>query len=104
MSGAVDLRGKKALVTGATKGIGGAVASRLQNAKAVVLATARTAPREGEGGIIFVAADVATPEGCETVAAAARDRLGQVDIVVHVVGGSSAPAGGFAHRSTKIGL
>lgn len=25
-----------------------------------------------------------------------RDRLGGIDIVVHVVGGSSAPAGGFA--------
>ena len=96
MSGAVDLRGKKALVTGGTKGIGGAVASRLRDAGAVVLATARTVPREGEGSVVFVAADVTTPEGCETVAAAARDRLGQVDIVVHVVGGSSAPAGGFA--------
>jgi NAD(P)-dependent dehydrogenase (short-subunit alcohol dehydrogenase family) len=30
------------------------------------------------------------------VAAAVRDRLGEVDIVVHVVGGSSAPAGGLA--------
>jgi NAD(P)-dependent dehydrogenase (short-subunit alcohol dehydrogenase family) len=30
------------------------------------------------------------------VAKAVRERLGGVDIVVHVVGGSSAPAGGFA--------
>jgi NAD(P)-dependent dehydrogenase (short-subunit alcohol dehydrogenase family) len=96
MSGAVDLRGKKALVTGGTKGIGGAVASRLLDAGAIVLATARTVPREAAGGALFAAADVTTPEGCETVAAAARDRLGQVDVVVHVVGGSSAPAGGFA--------
>ena len=30
------------------------------------------------------------------VANAIRDRLGGIDIIVHVVGGSSAPAGGFA--------
>jgi hypothetical protein len=35
-------------------------------------------------------------EGCGAVAEAVRARLGGVDIVVHVVGGSSAPAGGFA--------
>ena len=62
---------------------------------ATVLATARTAPSLSEG-IQFVAADVASVEGCRAVAAAVRDRLGGVDIVVHVVGGSSAPAGGFA--------
>ena len=37
-----------------------------------------------------------TVEGCVAVADAVRDRLGGIDIVVHVVGGSSAPAGGFA--------
>jgi NAD(P)-dependent dehydrogenase (short-subunit alcohol dehydrogenase family) len=96
MSGAVDLRGRQALVTGGTKGIGAAVSERLRQAGALVLATARTVPGEGADGVLFVAADVATAEGCETVAAAARNRLGEVDIVVHVVGGSSAPAGGFA--------
>src|SRR5207249_5265956 len=44
----------------------------------------------------FVAADVATAEGCAAIADAVRKRLGGVDVVVHVVGGSSAPAGGFA--------
>ena len=46
--------------------------------------------------IQFVAADVASIQGCEAVAAAVRERLGGIDVVVHVVGGSSAPAGGFA--------
>jgi hypothetical protein len=32
-----------------------------------------------------------------------RDRLGGIDIVVHVVGGSSAPAGGFAVLDDKSG-
>jgi NAD(P)-dependent dehydrogenase (short-subunit alcohol dehydrogenase family) len=45
---------------------------------------------------LFVAADLTTEEGCVTVADAVRDRLGGVDIIVHMLGGSSAPAGGFA--------
>src|SRR5207237_8488725 len=44
----------------------------------------------------FVVAVVSTVEGCAAVAYAVRDRLGGRDIVVHVVGGSTAPAGGFA--------
>ena len=35
-------------------------------------------------------------EGCATIVEAVRQRLGGVDIIVHVVGGSTAPAGGFA--------
>jgi NAD(P)-dependent dehydrogenase (short-subunit alcohol dehydrogenase family) len=91
-----DLRGRKALVTGGTKGIGAAVSARLREAGALVLATARSVPAEAVDGVLFVAADVTTAEGCEAVAAAVRNRLGEVDIAVHVVGGSSAPAGGFA--------
>src|SRR2546426_7868361 len=34
----------------------------------------------------FVAADVATAEGCTIVADAVRKRLGGVDLIVHVVG------------------
>jgi NAD(P)-dependent dehydrogenase (short-subunit alcohol dehydrogenase family) len=35
-------------------------------------------------------------EGCAAVTDAVHDRLGGIDIVAHVVGGSAAPAGGFA--------
>jgi len=45
------------------------------------------------------------------VAGAVRERLGGIDIIVHVVGGSSAPAGGFAvlddrewHRALDLNL
>jgi len=96
MSASMDLGGRKALVTGGTKGIGQAVAARLREAGAIVLATARTAPGDAGGGMSFLAADVATAEGCAAVADAVRSRLGDIDIIVHVVGGSSAPAGGFA--------
>jgi len=91
-----ELRDLRALVTGASKGIGEAVAGRFRDEGAIVLSTARTPPHDLPDGALFVAADVTTANGCATVAAAVRDRLGGIDIIVHVVGGSSAPAGGFA--------
>jgi hypothetical protein len=91
-----ELHNLRALVTGASKGIGEAIATRLHGEGAIALATARTAPSWVPEGAQFVAADLASAEGCATVAEAVRDRLGGLDIVVHVVGGSSAPAGGFA--------
>jgi NAD(P)-dependent dehydrogenase (short-subunit alcohol dehydrogenase family) len=96
MSGYLDLEGKRALVTGGTKGVGQAVVAALRDAGATVLTTARSRPESVESAGQFVAADVSTADGCAAVTEAVRERLGGVDIVVHVVGGSSAPAGGFA--------
>jgi len=91
-----ELKDRRALVTGGTQGIGLAVVRRLREEGVKVLATARTTPAELPDADLFVAADVSTAEGCAIVADAVRARLGGVDIIVHVVGGSSAPAGGFA--------
>src|SRR5712691_5936765 len=88
--------GKRVLVTGGTKGIGAAVVRRLREAGATVLAAARTRPADLADAELFVAADITTLAGCTAVADAVRDRLGGVDVLVHVLGGSSAPAGGFA--------
>jgi NAD(P)-dependent dehydrogenase (short-subunit alcohol dehydrogenase family) len=96
MSKDLGLEGCRALVTGGTQGIGEAVVARLREAGVRVLTTARTTPAELADADLFVSADVATAGGCVVVADAVRDRLGGVDIIVHVVGGSSAPAGGFA--------
>ncbi|RZL63502.1 MAG: SDR family oxidoreductase [Variovorax sp.] len=94
----VELEGRRALVTGGTKGIGQAVVAQLSGAGAQVLTTARSAPRDADApaGVTFVEADVATAAGCASVADAVAAQMGGVDIVVHVVGGSSAPGGGFA--------
>ncbi len=43
----------------------------------------------------FVATDLTTVDGCAKVAAEVRERLGTVDVIVHMLGGSSAPAGGY---------
>jgi len=95
MGADMDLAGKRTLVTGGTRGIGSAVVAQLIAAGADVLTTGRNAPAEGDARD-FVAADLATVDGCATVVEAVRQRWDNVDVAVHVVGGSSAPAGGFA--------
>ena len=106
-----ELAGCRALVTGATKGIGRAVTARLSEAGARVLGTARSRSDDFAGDAGFVAADVSTAEGCSAVVNAVLNMLGGIDIIVHVVGGSSAPAGGFAvlddrewHRALDLNL
>jgi NAD(P)-dependent dehydrogenase (short-subunit alcohol dehydrogenase family) len=101
MSGNLQLGGLRAVVTGGTKGVGEAVVARLRDAGVKVLTTARS-HGELSGDEMFVAADVTRAEGCKTIADAVRKRLGGVDIVVHVVGGSSAPAGGFAVLDDEV--
>ena len=96
MSDYLELSGQRALVTGGTHGIGEAVVARLRDAGAKVLTTARSMPPDLLHTDLFVVADVATPEGCAAVVGAMHDRLGGVDIIVHVVGGSSSSGTGFA--------
>jgi len=88
--------GKRALVTGGTKGIGEAVVAALREAGATVFTTARSQPQSLAHPDNFITADVSTAEGTAKVAGAVLERLGGIDIIVHVVGGSSAPAGGYA--------
>lgn len=92
----LGLSGRRALVTGGTKGVGAAVVQSLRNAGVKIMTTARTIPDTPQDDVLYVAADVATAEGCQIVADAALMQLGGVDIIVNVVGGSSAPGGGFA--------
>src|SRR5882672_8305123 len=92
---------KRVLVTAGTKGIGQAVVTRFREAGARVLTTARGQPNDSADKDLFVAADISTTEGCALVSDAVRQRLGGIDIMVHVAGGSSAPAGGFAVLDDK---
>lgn len=95
MTGFLSLSGKRALVTSGTKGAGLATVSLLRDLGATVLTVARTQPEASADGL-FVAADLTTAQACDTVAGAVRARLGGVDILVHMLGGSSSPGGGFA--------
>ena len=96
MSLDLQLKGLRALVTGGTKGVGAAVVEGLHAAGVQVMATARSAPARSTLGVTYVAADLSTADGAAVVARSVLERWGGVDILVNVLGGSSAPGGGFA--------
>ncbi len=96
MNAAGEFSAVRVLVTGGTRGIGKAVVSRLLEAGADVLAAARQRPADPVDGLRFVAADVATAEGCAAIVECVRREFGGVDAIIHVAGGSASPGGGFA--------
>jgi NAD(P)-dependent dehydrogenase (short-subunit alcohol dehydrogenase family) len=96
------LDGKVAIVTGASSGLGVAFARALAEAGADVALGARRVDRLEEtramvtslgGRAIAVATDVATPEDCERLVAAAIEQFGGVDVLVNNAGvGTAVPA------------
>lgn len=100
MSTFLDLRGKTAVITSGTRGAGKATVALFRELGARVITTARTRPIDFPEEL-FVAADLTTAEGCAMFADVARNRLGDVDILVNMLGGSSAPAGGFSVLSDE---
>lgn len=95
MSPFLTLQGRQALITGGTSGAGAATVALFRELGARVLTTARTKPADFSGAA-FVEADLTTKDGVQTVVDAVRRELGGLDILVNVLGGSSAPSGGFA--------
>ncbi len=71
-----------ALVTGAGRGIGRAVAELLGSRGAKVMAVARTASELESTGFPYVSADLGTRAGCEQAIAHTESCLGPVDILV----------------------
>lgn len=98
MSLFLTLVGKRALITSGTRGAGAATVNLFRELGARVLTNARTKPAHLPDEM-FVAADLTAPVGATLLADAARERMDGVDIIVHMLGGSSAPAGGFAALS-----
>ena len=91
-----ELAGKRVLVTGGTEGVGAAIVTRLAAAGARVATTARSDRPSHSPSELYVQADVSTANGVDSVVRTVLDRYGGIDILVHNLGGSSAPAGGFA--------
>ncbi len=89
-----EFAGKRVLVSGGTRGAGRATVGRFLAGGARVITAARGTP-EPIDGVEFVRADLTTADGSKALADAALERLGGIDILAHVIGGSSTPAGGF---------
>ncbi|MXN49871.1 SDR family oxidoreductase [Shinella sp. AETb1-6] len=100
MSDFLSLEGRRALITGGTSGAGAATVSLFKELGARVLTTARSKPKNFSGAV-FVEADLTTKDGVRTVVDAVARELGGLDILVNVLGGSSAPSGGFASLSDE---
>ena len=96
-----EFTAKRVLVTGGTKGAGKAIADRFRRGGATVIITARSAP-EDKTENHFIQADLSTPEGTTKVIKQILDASRGVDIVIHNVGGSSAPSSGFITVTDEI--
>ena len=85
-----DLRGKRALVTGGTSGIGRGIVERLTGDGASVVFTGRDEGRgsevEAATGAGFVRADASDPAAVEASAAEALRMLGGLDVLVNNAG------------------
>jgi NAD(P)-dependent dehydrogenase (short-subunit alcohol dehydrogenase family) len=92
----LELSDKIAVVTGASKGIGLAVARELAAEGARVVAGARHVEAlEGIEGVTPVPVDLADPEGPSRLVGHAVDELGRVDVLVNNVGAAHVRLDGF---------
>ena len=94
MTSFLNLDGRRALITGGTLGAGAATVALFRELGARVLTTARSKPEDFPDPL-FVEADLTTEAGTRAVIEAVKTQLGGLDILVNMLGGSSAPAGGF---------
>jgi NAD(P)-dependent dehydrogenase (short-subunit alcohol dehydrogenase family) len=96
----LELDGKVAVVTDASKGIGLAVARELAAEGARVVAGARTVdPLQGLDGVAAVEVDLAQPDGPGRLVAEAVERHGRVDVLVNNVGAVRIRVDGFLGTS-----
>ncbi|WIB26850.1 SDR family NAD(P)-dependent oxidoreductase [Curtobacterium sp. MCSS17_015] len=91
-----EFAGKRAVVTGGSRGRGAAITRRLRDGGATVVVTARSATGETPDGATFIPGDISTVDGVEGFATAALDASGRVDILVDNAGAARVHPEGIA--------
>ena len=91
-----EFNGRRALVTGGSRGIGAAVAQRLLDGGARVVTSARSATDDTPKGSTFIPSDLRSETGARQVVQQAVQALGGLDIVVNAAGASRVYLGGPA--------
>lgn len=81
-----EFAGRRALVTGGSRGIGAAVAQRLIDGGAKVVTVSRSRTDDTPKDSVFVAADIRTAEGAASAVEQALQALGGLDILVNNAG------------------
>ena len=93
---AAELEGKVALISGASRGIGRAIAGRLAEQGCDCIIAARTEETLQEAAqqitnesgrrVEICAVDLRTPEGCRTLHAQVKEQFGRLDILINNAG------------------
>jgi NAD(P)-dependent dehydrogenase (short-subunit alcohol dehydrogenase family) len=91
-----EFNGRRALVTGGSRGIGAAIAQRLLDGGAQVVTSARSATDDTPKGSTFIAGDLRSESGAKQLVEQAVEALGGLDIVVNAAGASRVYMGGPA--------
>ena len=84
-----ELNGKVALITGATGGIGGAIAKRMKDAGATVVVSGRSIDKlntQFDDSYVKIPIDLAADNGAVDLVNAAIEAAGKIDIVVNNAG------------------
>ncbi len=78
-----EFAGRRALVTGGSRGIGAAIAQRLLDGGASVVVVARNRHEQTPAGATFIKGDILTLEGCKKIVEESIKVLGGLDILVN---------------------
>ena len=84
-----DLTNKVVLITGATGGIGGAIARKMRAAGATVIVSGRTAKKldsDFDDEYVKIPCDLAVNDGAEKLVASAIEKCGRIDVLVNNAG------------------
>ena len=81
-----EFAGRRALVTGGSRGIGAAIAELLLDGGASVVTSARTQTEDTPGASTFIPGDVRTSDGARRLVDQALETLGGLDILINNAG------------------